>query len=76
MQARAQAPTVTRPVTALIAGNKLPFVCADGTSISIAHLMEAIPGLIDGWLRPTRTRGVMGRGKDAYSLLSRTKGRV
>jgi hypothetical protein len=49
VQSRAPAATVTRAAAALIVGNEPPFLCADGTSITIAHLMEAIPGLIDRW---------------------------
>jgi hypothetical protein len=40
---------VVRTASALIAGNEPPFVCADGTSVTIAHMIEAIAGVIDRW---------------------------
>ena len=48
-QSRAEAPTVTRAASVLIAAKEPPFVCADGTSITVAHLIEAVSGLVDRW---------------------------
>jgi hypothetical protein len=48
--ARTEAPSVLRfAMSQLIAGKEPDFVCQDGARISIAYLLETIPGLIDRW---------------------------
>lgn len=49
VQSRAPAPDVVRTAAALIAGAEPAFACADGTAITIAHLVEAIAGYADRW---------------------------
>jgi hypothetical protein len=46
---RTDAPTVTRSAAAMAAAKEPPFVCSDGTEISVAHLIESVSGLIDRW---------------------------
>jgi hypothetical protein len=49
VQSRQPAPTVRRSAGAPLVADEPPFTCADGTVVTIAHLIETMAGLIDRW---------------------------